>query len=198
MLCLDGAYVMEQGQPRFRRVPPPTPAELEVSPQQGRKAFTLHAGVAVRGDDRKTLERLCRYITRQALAEGRLSLTLQGRVRYTLKTPYRDGTTHMRLRAAGLPGAAGRAGAETAGASDPVPRRLRAPQPVAGADHAGRAGERSDNGGHADGRRTPPGHDLGAAAEAGFRLRRGPGGDREDSGAPRDASAAGGGRGSAA
>ena len=95
MLRLDGTYVMEQGQPRFRRVPPPTPAELEVSPQQGRKAFTLHAGVAVRGDDRKTLERLCRYITRPALAEGRLSLTPQGRVRYTLKTPYRDRTTHM-------------------------------------------------------------------------------------------------------
>jgi hypothetical protein len=29
------------------------------------------------------------------LAEGRLSLTPQGRVRYTLKTPYRDGTTHV-------------------------------------------------------------------------------------------------------
>jgi hypothetical protein len=40
-------------------------------------------------------ERLCRYITRPALAEGRLSLTPQGRVRYTLKTPYRDGTTHV-------------------------------------------------------------------------------------------------------
>ena len=26
---------------------------------------------------------------------GRLSLTPQGRVRYTLKTPYRDGTTHV-------------------------------------------------------------------------------------------------------
>lgn len=36
-----------------------------------------------------------RYITRPALAEGRLSLTPQGRVRYTLKTPYRDGTTHV-------------------------------------------------------------------------------------------------------
>jgi hypothetical protein len=57
--------------------------------------FSLHAGVAVRGGDRKTLERLCRYLTRPALAEGRLSLTPQGRVRYTLKTPYRDGTTHV-------------------------------------------------------------------------------------------------------
>ncbi len=53
MLCLDGAYVMEQGQPRFRRVPPPTPAELEVSPQQGRKAFTLHAGRPGGGAERQ-------------------------------------------------------------------------------------------------------------------------------------------------
>jgi hypothetical protein len=27
--------------------------------------------------------------------EGRLSLTAQSRVRYALKTPYRDGTTHV-------------------------------------------------------------------------------------------------------
>ena len=26
---------------------------------------------------------------------GRLSLTAQGQVRYTLQTPYRDGTTHV-------------------------------------------------------------------------------------------------------
>jgi hypothetical protein len=41
------------------------------------------------------VERLCRYIARPAIAEGRLSLTTQGQVRYTLKTPYRDGTTHV-------------------------------------------------------------------------------------------------------
>ena len=40
-------------------------------------------------------ERLCRAITRPALSEQRLSLTSQGLVRYTLKTPYRDGTTHV-------------------------------------------------------------------------------------------------------
>jgi hypothetical protein len=61
---------------------------IVLGPQEGRKAFTLqtvparekspppflanhagfslHAGVAVRGHDRKTLERLCRYITRPA------------------------------------------------------------------------------------------------------------------------------------
>jgi hypothetical protein len=31
----------------------------------------------------------------QALAEGRLSLTPQDRMRYTLKTPYRDGTIYV-------------------------------------------------------------------------------------------------------
>ena len=39
--------------------------------------------------------RLCRYITRPAVSEKRLSLTNQGKVRYELKTPYRDGTTHV-------------------------------------------------------------------------------------------------------
>ena len=38
---------------------------------------------------------LCRYISRPAIAEKRLSLTPGGNVRYQLKTPYRDGTTHV-------------------------------------------------------------------------------------------------------
>ena len=41
------------------------------------------------------LERLCRYIARPAISEKRLSLTGQGKVRYELKTPYRDGTTRV-------------------------------------------------------------------------------------------------------
>jgi len=32
---------------------------------------------------------------RPAVSEKRLSLTAQGSVRYQLKTPYRDGTTHV-------------------------------------------------------------------------------------------------------
>ena len=88
-----------------------------MGPQQGRKVFTLqtlhgveepfsgsagqaagfslHAGVAARSDQRDKLERLCRYITRPAISEKRLSLTNEGKVRYALKTPYRDGTTHV-------------------------------------------------------------------------------------------------------
>jgi hypothetical protein len=57
--------------------------------------FSLHAGVAARANERKKLERLCRYITRPAVSEQRLSLTPNGNIRYQLKTPYRDGTTHM-------------------------------------------------------------------------------------------------------
>jgi len=86
-------------------------------PHQGRKVFTLqtlpgceapfeggagtvdgislHAGVAARADQRQQLKRLCRYISRPAIAEQRLSLTPDGNVRYQLKTPCRDGTTQV-------------------------------------------------------------------------------------------------------
>ena len=62
--------------------------------------FSLHTGVAARANQREKvragtvreaalghkLERLCRYITRPAVSEKRLSLTNQGKVRYELKT----------------------------------------------------------------------------------------------------------------
>jgi len=57
--------------------------------------FNLHAGVAGKAHERKKLERLCRYIVHPAVSEKRLSLTPNGNVRYQLKTPYRDGTTHV-------------------------------------------------------------------------------------------------------
>jgi hypothetical protein len=57
--------------------------------------FSLHAGVAAQGSERDKLERLCRYISRSAVSEKRLSLTSAGNIRYQLKTPYNDGTTHV-------------------------------------------------------------------------------------------------------
>ncbi len=57
--------------------------------------FSLHAGVAARANERRKLERLCRYISRPAVSEKRLALTPNGNIRYQLKTPYRDGTTHV-------------------------------------------------------------------------------------------------------
>ena len=41
------------------------------------------------------LERLCRYIIRPAVSTKRLSLTRNSQVRYELKTPWRNGTTHV-------------------------------------------------------------------------------------------------------
>ena len=51
--------------------------------------------MATKTRERKKLERLCRCISRPAVSEKRLALTSQGKVRYALKTPYRDGTTHV-------------------------------------------------------------------------------------------------------
>jgi hypothetical protein len=59
--------------------------------------FSLHAGVTVGATDTAKRERLCRYLARPPVAHDRLSLTRDGRVAYALKTPYRDGTTHVIL-----------------------------------------------------------------------------------------------------
>jgi len=85
-----------------------------VGAQQGRKVFTLQTlpacdepidgGIdevspctpALRREvQRRKLERLCRYISRPAIAEQPLSLTPNANVRCQLKTPYREGTTHV-------------------------------------------------------------------------------------------------------
>jgi hypothetical protein len=57
--------------------------------------FSLHAGVSCEGHQKEKRERLCRYISRPAVATPRLSLSSTGKVLYTLKTPYRDGTTQV-------------------------------------------------------------------------------------------------------
>ena len=84
MLFLDGVYVERRdGSVRFRWVKAPTSAELT----QLTHTIAWRIG--------RFLERLCRYIARPAVSEKRLSLTANGNVRYQLKTPYRDGTTHV-------------------------------------------------------------------------------------------------------
>jgi len=47
--------------------------------------FSLHAGVAAKAHERNKLERLCRYISRPAVSEKRLSLTPNGNIRYEVK-----------------------------------------------------------------------------------------------------------------
>jgi Putative transposase len=59
--------------------------------------FSLHAGMGVEAEQRGKLERLARYVSRPPVPLERLDLTAQGQVRYRLKTPYRDRTTHIVL-----------------------------------------------------------------------------------------------------
>ena len=107
---------------------------IAVGPQQGRKAFmirtirpldrpdpglervakangfSLHAGVSCEGHQRDKRERLCRYIARPPVAAPRLALSSTGKVVYTLKTPYRDGTTQVGFRTGGFHRTVGSAG----------------------------------------------------------------------------------------
>ncbi len=48
-----------------------------------------------RADQRVELEQLCRYITRPAIANERLKRNRAGQVVLQLKSPYKDGTTHI-------------------------------------------------------------------------------------------------------
>ena len=56
--------------------------------------FSLHAGVRCAADDRQGLEQLCRYITRPAISNERLSVNRAGQVVLKLETAWRDGTSH--------------------------------------------------------------------------------------------------------
>ena len=58
---------------------------------------SLHAAVRVQAHECKRLEQLCRYITRPALSGERVQLNAAGQVELKLKTPWRDGTTHLVL-----------------------------------------------------------------------------------------------------
>lgn len=57
--------------------------------------FSLHAGVATKAHQKPKLERICRYMARPAVSGNRLSILSNGNIRLQLKSPYRDGTTHL-------------------------------------------------------------------------------------------------------
>jgi hypothetical protein len=54
--------------------------------------FDVHAGAAIDGRDRPRVERLCRYLGRPPVAQDRLERLADGKVRYEMKKPWRDGT----------------------------------------------------------------------------------------------------------
>ena len=138
-------------------------------------------------------------IARPAVAEKRLTVNAQGKVVYLLKTPYRDGTTHVVLLRAscppplrGQPSAAqnrsrrfcraarlhckiGGVGAAPEGEPHAIPRCTRTEPPLACGGDAGRKGQGEECGCSArevrD--RAACGDELGTAAEAGLWHRRG-------------------------
>jgi len=69
----------------------PSSQELRVKAH----GFSLHAAVRWRADQRRELEHLCRYITRPAIANERLKRNRADQVVLQLKSPYKDGTTHI-------------------------------------------------------------------------------------------------------
>jgi len=152
--------------------------------------FSLHAAVRVEAHDRKRLEQLCRTITRPALSDERVQLNAAGQVELKLKTPWRDGTTHLvmsplefmqRLAARATEGRPSGTRAAAAAASHPVPRRAGPERQAAGAGGATRAWPQCGRGGRAGQRgcrrRRRRGRDgcgpaapdrLGTAAQAGL------------------------------
>ncbi len=58
-------------------------------------SFSVLGLPQIEAEQRSALEHLCRYITRPAIANERLSVNRAGQVVLKLKTPYRDGTSHL-------------------------------------------------------------------------------------------------------
>jgi Putative transposase len=76
-------------------MPVDTASDYERNPLcANEQGFSLHAAVRCHANERLKLERLCRYITRPALANERVKINAKGQVELKLKTPWRDGTTH--------------------------------------------------------------------------------------------------------
>lgn len=60
--------------------------------------FSLHCATNIKTNQRDKLERLIRYIARGPIANKRLEITEDGKhVTLKLKTPYRDGTSHLKF-----------------------------------------------------------------------------------------------------
>ena len=82
------------GQPCMRLLS--TPPEYKTEAEPGAVAivrgFNLHGKTTVDGRDRLRLEKLCRYIRRPPIAQDRLHILKDSRVRYDMKRVFKDGT----------------------------------------------------------------------------------------------------------
>jgi len=61
------------------------------------RGFSLHAATRIEATDRRRLERLCRYVIRPPVANGRLRFIDEDTLVFTLKTAWADGTCQLLL-----------------------------------------------------------------------------------------------------
>ena len=59
------------------------------------RGFSLHAATRIEATDRRRLERLCRYVIRPPVANGRLRFVDEQTLVVTLKTAWADGTCQL-------------------------------------------------------------------------------------------------------
>jgi hypothetical protein len=82
------------GRPCMRLLSTPPMDKTEVDPGATAvvRGFNLHGKTRVDGCDRLALQKLCRYIARPPIAQDRLHILQDGRVRYDMKRTWKDGT----------------------------------------------------------------------------------------------------------
>jgi len=85
-----GLFGERAGEPTLRLVRPEFGRDVE--PVAEVLGFNVHAKVAIDGRDRNRVERVCRYLGRPPIAQDRLEQQGDGRLRYTMKKQWRDGT----------------------------------------------------------------------------------------------------------
>jgi hypothetical protein len=136
--------------------------------------FSLHAGVSCEGNQKDKRERLCRYISRPAVASPPpfAEFHRQGGLHPEDTVPGWDDPGG--LRTGGFHCAIGGPGTEAEGQPHPLPRRTRAEPPLAWAGHTSQARERHQvylqrRSPHT--RRASCRNDLGSAAKACFQHR---------------------------
>lgn len=80
-----------------------TRASTSASPSTGKgivaqyEGINVHADTVIDGRDRKRLERLVRYIARPPIAQDRLEVLRDGKIKYSMKRVWRDGTAAVVL-----------------------------------------------------------------------------------------------------
>ena len=110
----------------------PTAVSDAPGPRHARaEGFDLHANVWVGAHDRARREQLCRYLLRPPLADDRLRLLGDGRVRVQLKRAWSDRHDAPALRACGVTREGGGADAATGDEPDSGPRRPRSVRTLA-------------------------------------------------------------------